>query len=95
MRESAGHFDFGHFYFCPKMISSRLSFSWDWKKSCVLLDLSQSGFSAGFYKHFLWIFHLFMKNGLLRKVGFGHFFEFVQKNVQNGGKRVYKYTIKM
>ena len=48
MRESAGHFDFGHFYFCPKMISARLSFSRDWKKTFEICKLFAKQFQSGF-----------------------------------------------
>jgi len=43
------------------------------KKSCFLLELFQSGFSAVFYKHFLCIFYFFSKTWFFQKTGFGHF----------------------
>jgi hypothetical protein len=49
MRESAGHFDFGHFYFCPKMISSILSFSCDWKKIMFFIRIISKHFSVWFF----------------------------------------------
>ena len=49
MSESAGHFDFGHFYFCPKMISARLSFSWDWKKIVFFVRIVSKHFSVWFF----------------------------------------------
>ena len=73
MRESAGHFDFGHFYFCPKMISARLSFSCDWKKIRFFIRIVSKQFQCGFWKHFFAKFSFFFKFGFFSKTRIGHF----------------------
>ena len=73
MSESAGHFDFGHFYFCPKMISSRLSFSCDWKKIRGFIGIVSKLFQCGIWKYFFANFLFFIKFGFFLNLEVGHF----------------------
>ena len=76
MSESAGHFDFGHFYFCPKMISARLSFSRDWKKIRVFIWFVSKQFQCGFLLNPNWIFSFFFKNLVFFESSVWTFFKF-------------------